>query len=543
MRINWAKMATLAILAGVVVAPMSIAMAQQGADVKLDLSLKDADMMSATGVLLQRTGLQCVIEPNVLPYKRVTLKLDAVTGEEALRYICQAAGAYFRRDDNGVYIISQSKPIVEPTQPAVPSKVPKIVKKMKIMRAGARDVYDAIVGGLPFDVSRGMKALDQFSKLGEATELQRMYGPQFDPKMIQPSFGPVNTQASPTPSQLTGESGSDIKLPGSGESSNQLGGGMGGGLGGGGLGGGQGGGGLGGGQGGGGQGAGRLTGGQGLVGDSIDFISFDPTDNSLVVRGNEDDINQLQTYINLFDVAPRQVEIKVEFITTTDNISKDFGTEFLYQRGTMFLGSTPGTFVNTSDPVFLNYATGNITARLRTSLAEGSGKVVSAPIIRTLNNQPATIVSSITTWIFLNTTTVSNGTVLTTSNPFALTANTNLSVAPRINDDNTITVYLLPTISSFVGTSQGPNGEQIPNQSNQFIRVVARVRNNETIVLGGLNNKNENESVNKIPVLAELPVIGQFFRETTKSKTNSELLIFVTPSIVDEDTTSGPGGP
>jgi len=541
MRINWAKMATLAILAGVVVAPMSIAMAQQGADVKLDLTLKDADMMSATNVLLQRTGLQCVIEPSKDPYKRITLKLDSVTGEEALRYICIAAGAYFRRDDNGVFIISHDKPVVEPTVPVVPTKIPKIVRKMKVLKAGARDVYDAIVNSMPFDVTRGFEALDRFTKLSDRSDMERLYGKNFDPKMMQVQFGPAN-QASPTPTQLTGESGSDIKLPGSGESSNQLGGGMGGGMGGG-LGGGQGGG-LGGGQGGGqGGGTARLTGGQGLVGESIDFISFDPTDNSLVVRGNEDDINQLQTYINLFDVAPRQVEIKVEFITTTDNISKDFGTEFLYQRGTQFAGSTPGTFVNTSDPVFLNYATGNITARLRTSLAEGSGKVVSAPIIRTLNNQPALIVSSITTYIFLNTTTVSNGTVLTTSNPFALQANTNLSVAPRINDDNTITVFLAPTISSFVGTSQGPGGEQIPNQSNQFIRVVARVKNNETIVLGGLNNKNENESVNKIPVLAELPIIGQFFRETSKSKTNSELLIFVTPSIVDEDTGSAPGGP
>jgi len=99
MRINWAKMAMMVVLAGIVIAPMSIAMAQQESDVKLDLNLKDADMMSATNILLQRTGLQCVVEPSSVPYQRVTLKLDGVTGEDALRYICQAAGAYFR----GVY--------------------------------------------------------------------------------------------------------------------------------------------------------------------------------------------------------------------------------------------------------------------------------------------------------------------------------------------------------------------------------------------------------------------------------------------------------
>ncbi len=541
---NWAKMAAVAIFAGVVVAPMSIAMAQQASDVKVDLNLKDADMMSATQVLFERTGIQFVVEPSSQPYKRVTLKLDSVTADEAVRYICQAAGAYFKRDENGVFIISHDRPAPEQVLPSIPSKVPKIFRKMKVLKAGARDVYDAIVNSMPFDVSRGFNALDQFTRIGDRSELQRMYGPQFDPKVIQPTYTPITS--SPVPTQLSNESGADVRLPGS-EGSNQLGGGGGGNLGGG-FGGGGAGGGLGGGQGNGGAGGAggggtQLRGGQGLVGDSIDFISFDPTDNSLVVRGNEDDINQLQTYINIFDVAPRQVEIKVEFITTTDSISRDFGTEFLYQRGTLFAGSTPGTFVNTSDPVFLNYATGNVTARLRTSLAEGSGKVVSAPIVRTLNNQPATISSQITTYVFLNTTSVSNGTVLTTSNPFPIQAFTTLSVAPRINDDNTITVYLLPTITSQVGTSQGPNGQQLPNYATQSIRVVARVKNNETIVLGGLNNKNESESVNKVPILAELPIIGQFFRETSKTKANSELLIFVTPSIVDEETTAGPGGP
>jgi type II secretory pathway component HofQ len=208
----------------------------------------------------------------------------------------------------------------------------------------------------------------------------------------------------------------------------------------------------------------------------------------------------------------------------------------------MFAGTTPGTFVNTSDPVFFNYATGNVSMRLRTSLSEGTGKVVAAPIIRTLNNQLAQIQSSISTTVFYNTQTVSNGTVISFPNQFTLTASTGLAVAPRINEDNTITVSLSPQVQSFVGFSTGPDGQQIPNLANQSINVVARVKNGETIVLGGLNQKNESESQNKVPILAELPIIGQFFRETSKSRTDSELLIFVTPTIIDDETTN-PGGP
>ncbi len=547
MRLSWAKLGLVAVLAGAVVAPLSVAMAQQASDVRVDLNLKDADMMAATNALFQRTGIQFVVQPSSEPYQRVTLKLDAVSPEDAVRYICQAAGAYFKRDENGVYIISHNKPVVEAPPSVIPTKVPKLLRRLKVLKAGARDVYDTIMFSIPFDVTRGLGELKRFAQLVGPEDASRMIGKNVNPLAIQntnTTYTPI-TASPQVQTPLTGaESGGDIKLPGS-ERAAQLGGGFGGGQGGG-LGGNQGGGqgGRGGGQGGaGGQGNTSLVGGQGLVGDSIDFISYDPTDNSLVVRGNEDDINQLQTYINLFDVAPRQVEIKVEFITTTDTLSKNFGTEFLYQRGALFAGTTPGTFVNTGDPVFLNYATGNITSRLRVSLSEGGGKVVAAPIVRTLNNQPASVGSLITSWIFYNLTTVSNGVVITTPQPYPLTAYTFLAVAPRINDDNTITVYLTPTISNFVGFSQGPNGEQYPNLSQQSISVVARVKNNETIVLGGMTNKSESDTQNKVPVLAELPIIGQFFRQATKTVGNSELLIFVTPSIVDEDTAGSQGGP
>ncbi|MEZ0326870.1 MAG: type II secretion system protein GspD [Fimbriimonas sp.] len=532
----------MTVVAGLVVAPVG-ALAQQSSDVRVDINLKDADMMAATNILFQRTGIQFVVEPSSKPYNKITLKLQGATPEEAVSYICQSAGAYFRRDENGVYIISPNKPVVEAAPVAPAANAVKIVKKLKVLKGDARVIYESIAFKQVFDPARGFAELKRFVDIAGPTQ-----GHQFQPMINVLGNGPAQTFAPVyAPNQNTpltgGESARDIKLPG--ESAGQLGGlggGGGGGLGGqgGGLGGG--GGGLGGQGGGGGQGV-TLQGGQGLVGSSIDYITFDPVDNSFIVRGTEEDINQLQTYISMFDIAPRQVQIKVEFITTTEALEKSLGTEFLYQRGTILAGTRPGAFVRSTDPVFLNYATGNITARLRASLVETGGKVVSAPILRTMNNQPASITSSVQTTIFINTSTISNGTVITTSNPLPLLAATQLSVAPRINEDNTITMFLAPQIQSFVGVSRGPDGTEIPNVVSQFIAVVARVRNGETIVLGGLNNKNEDQSVNRVPILSDLPIIGQFFKQTRKSRLNQELLIFVTPTIVDEDTSAGPGGP
>lgn len=549
MRFSWAKLALLATLATVVVAPLQSAMAQQSEGVRIDLNLKDADMVSATNVLFMKTGLSFVIEPSSEPYKKITLKIGNVTAEEAVRYICQAAGAHFRRDDVGVYIISQRKPAEETVKGASAAPQPRLLKRIKLLRTDARDIYDMVMFGIPYNSKRGFEELKRFRNL-TADDSNRIFGTNVNIVGGQPqqTFGPS--------AQSTGVSGtgrvaeaSDVTLPGD-EAANQIRGGGGGsggfGQGGGGNGGfGQGGGGNGLGGGGGQNGGGgnaQLVGGQGLVGDSIDFISYDPTDNSLVVRGNEDDINQLQTYISMFDIAPRQVQIKVEFVTTTEQLERSFGTEFLYQRGTVFAGTRPGAFVRTGDPVFLNYATGNITSRLRASLFEGTGRVVSAPILRTLNNQPASIQSQIQTTVFINQTTVTQGAVVTFANPQPLVASTFLTVAPRINDDNTITVYLNPQIQNFVGNSVGPNGEEYPNVVGQAINLVARVRNNETIVLGGLTQKNDDLSQNRVPILSELPIVGQFFRSNVRRKTNSELLIFVTPSIIDEET-GQPGGP
>jgi type II secretory pathway component GspD/PulD (secretin) len=71
--------------------------------------------------------------------------------------------------------------------------------------------------------------------------------------------------------------------------------------------------------------------------------------------------------------------------------------------------------------------------------------------------------------------------------------------------------------------------------------VVARVRNGETIVLGGLTDKNDNTSVSRVPLLSDLPIIGQFFRSSQRTKRNSDLLIFVTPRVVEEDESGGGG--
>jgi general secretion pathway protein D len=286
-----------------------------------------------------------------------------------------------------------------------------------------------------------------------------------------------------------------------------------------------------------GMGGGQFVSGQGLVPSSITFISFDPTDNSLIIVGeDEEDINTLITYINSLDTFPKQVSVKVEFITTQETLDKSLGYNINYARGAVILGMTPSEFVRVSDPVFLTYSTGNAVFRLRTRLAEGNSKLVTAPIVRTLNNTPGSVFAMTQSFIFATFQNVlPGGTLQSQVQPIPIQAPTSLFVTPRINNDGTIVMALSPFLTSIIGFQQGPGGQELPIQTTQSVSVIARVKDGETIVLGGLNIENSQYNTNRVPVLSELPLIGQFFRRVTQSKSNSELLIFVTPKIIDED--------
>jgi general secretion pathway protein D len=262
-----------------------------------------------------------------------------------------------------------------------------------------------------------------------------------------------------------------------------------------------------------------------------------------LIRATEQQWRELQGYIDQFDIVPKQVTIKVQFVTTSSSNTRSLGFEWLYTRGTQSVGNTPGSFARSSDPIFLSWQTGNIQARLRTFLQDGYGSTVSSPVVRTLNNQPASVVQALQTVIFVPTT-FNNGQISTTVyTPIALTAASQLVVRPRINEDGTVTMALNMPIQQFGQIRRSPDGSvAVPDVSTQQIQIVARVRSGETIVLAGFTQKNDTFTQQKFPVLGDLPVIGQFFRSTSKDTNSTELLVFVTPVIEDPETSGGFGG-
>lgn len=554
MRKTWTRMALATVIAVAGLAATPVALAQGAPDeVRVDLNLRDADMKAAIQVLMKETGMAIMFEPSEEPYPKITLNLPRVTAEEALKYICSAAGVYARKDDNGVYIISRKAPVSKPvdTAPVVTAPVAAARKIYRVVmkNADAQDVFEQMTVGIVSDPLRGFLEINRFKDVtslnrGALTGSTPVY--MLDEGDRRSTFSPVGTNNT-RPIVNRGENSNGVLLPG--EAAGQFGGGGGPSFGGGGgAGGGQGGGGFGG---GGGQGGGGFGGGQqggqtlssgGLIPAGITYITFDPNTNSIIVQATESEYQQLVQAISEFDVAPRQVTVKVEFITTTTSLSKSLGFDWLYSRGTLFAGNTPGTFARSGDPIFLSWQSGNFATRLRALLQDGHGRVVASPVVRTLNNQPAFVSQGVNTVIFQSlVTSIGNGQVIRTTNPLQLTVGTQLALRPRINNDGTVTMFLTPSIQQLGQFRRDADGNEFPDTSFQQIAVVARVKSGDTIALAGFTNKSDNGTQSKFPVLGDLPVIGQFFRSTTREKNFSELMIFVTPTIMDEDDGGGIG--
>lgn len=263
-------------------------------------------------------------------------------------------------------------------------------------------------------------------------------------------------------------------------------------------------------------------------------VPFD-LDNSIIVKGEEQGIQDFKNIIRMLDVPPKQVSIKAEFVEVSTNDVKSFGIDWsLDKLNESFSAPLSGGTGN----VILGFATGNLTSTLRTQLTRDIGRVINSPIISTINNQNAyiSINSQIPYWTTYNTIT-GTGTVIEQSQPNFIDIDTRLMVLPRVNGDGTITMTLSPGVADTGNIVSGPDRTQIPEQRNQELFTQRRVANGETIVVGGFIRKNDSNSVTKIPILGDLPIVGSLFRGTNRTTTDRELLIFITPTIIPDSTT------
>jgi|ADurb_Oil_02_Slu_FD_contig_41_537770_length_1937_multi_6_in_0_out_0_1 type II secretory pathway component GspD/PulD (secretin) len=268
-----------------------------------------------------------------------------------------------------------------------------------------------------------------------------------------------------------------------------------------------------------------------LLPDGVDRIFAYPEQNALLVMGDDEGVAKLKDLITQIDLPPRQVIIKAEFVQVRTEITKRLGLDWMLTRPNYTVQTNFGPAGN----VLAYVQTGNVTANLRAELTENGGKVVNAPIISTLNNRQAIISITNSTPYYtpvIQTTTTGN---ITQYTPGSLDYQSALDVMPQINGDNSITLTLRPEITDQSGLVKSPDGTQeLPATVTQYLSTARRVANGETIVVGGFIKKNDSNSGTKVPILGDLPIIGKLFRSTSDVKQDVETLIFITPTVVPD---------
>jgi MSHA biogenesis protein MshL len=183
-------------------------------------------------------------------------------------------------------------------------------------------------------------------------------------------------------------------------------------------------------------------------------------------------------------------------------------------------------------------ATGAMKVLIQSLEEQGEVNIISSPQVSTLNNQTAIIRVATVETVFLGQTTTTATTATTTeagATTSTVTIGVTLDVTPQISSTGVITMNIHPAITDQVGETTSRFGDTAPKIAVRETDTVVRVRDGETIVIGGLMSDKMVVKENKFPLLWRLPGIGRAFIAESKTVDKIDLVIFITPTILVGD--------
>jgi type II secretory pathway component GspD/PulD (secretin) len=283
---------------------------------------------------------------------------------------------------------------------------------------------------------------------------------------------------------------------------------------------------------------------QALQGQAPDLrITVPPNGTQLVLTGSPIAIRLAKNLIDQLDVEQKLVVLDTEILEVDESAAKNLGLSFTAPAiSSTFSETTPSSPDGGTPPPFLRFQPLTRTPvsfglTLNLLVQSGKGRVLADPRITTISGRTATIRAGDNIAI-LTTTGGGTGTVATTQLQTFQTGVT-LDITPVVNAGNFITVALHPTVNSLAGISNG-----IPQIATRDTQTTVAMREDETLVIGGLIQDTTTRFETKIPLLGDLPLIGRAFRNDVLNRSRNELIIAVTPHIVTPGTrTISPGPP
>lgn len=268
--------------------------------------------------------------------------------------------------------------------------------------------------------------------------------------------------------------------------------------------------------------------------DASSLVAIEDT-NSIVFYGEEEKFSVIKDALKLIDIFPRQVMIEAILAEVVLNDSLRYGVQWFYDSGEskITLSSSETGIVASQFPGFSYVYTGLANARVvLNALAEITEvRVLSAPKLSALNNQKASLQVG-------DQVPVVTQTSQSTTSPDAPIVNSVqmrdtgviLEVTPRVSENGNVTLFITQEVSDVTQTKS--SGIDSPTIQRRRIQTVVSTRDGNTVALGGLIRDNGIRGNSGIPLLKDIPFIGNAFRSNTSDTRRSELIILLVPHVM-----------
>jgi type IV pilus assembly protein PilQ len=300
-------------------------------------------------------------------------------------------------------------------------------------------------------------------------------------------------------------------------------------------------------------------------------LSFDERTNTLLVQDTSDKLADIRRLVQTLDVPVKQVLIEARIVVVSDTYERDLGAQLgltgFTTAGAGSLISVSGTNVGTDTmtqsvlpsatgtaptgvvqlPALANRYNVNLPAsnvngsfalsllsgkhlldlELTAAQNEGKSETISSPRLITANQKQATIMKGVE---IPYQESASSGATTTQFKNAVLS----LKVTPLITPDNRVVLDIDVQDDTVGAQVTSATGGSVPSIDTQQIITQVLVNDGQTVVLGGILETDKTKSANKVPFLADIPILGNLFKSTVDINNKTELLIFITPKILRE---------
>lgn len=275
---------------------------------------------------------------------------------------------------------------------------------------------------------------------------------------------------------------------------------------------------------------------------NIGKVEYDARSNKLFITETEQKMKEIEKMIAAFDQKHPEVLIEAKIVQVTLSDQYKLGVDWeaiVSDFHSLDFKSSFGVLPITGNRGKIGIGTigkDDYQVLIEALDVVGTTNILSNPRITVINNEEAKIlVGSNKPYVTTQTTTTASGPSTTAETVNFIEVGVKLYVTPTIHGDGYITMKVRPEVSSAANSLTTSTKNEIPIVETSQAETTVMVKDNATVVIGGLIKEEDTKTINKVPLLGDLPLLGAIFRNENKSKSKTEIVIFLTPKIVTGD--------